>query len=77
MGAGMILTGENVREAILTLWGIGHLKEAADAIGCSERTVRRWVKEMHEPQARYAGAIRRAVKDRANDLLREITRFAA
>jgi Sec-independent protein translocase protein TatA len=73
----MILTSENIREAVLILWGPGRLKEAARAVGCSERELRRWVNDGVMPQTRYAGPLQRAIEARAQELLRAIEPFAA
>lgn len=60
----MILTPAAIRETILCLWGRGRLGEAAEEIGCSTKTVTRWINKETDPPARFCGAIRRAASRR-------------
>jgi Sec-independent protein translocase protein TatA len=65
----MILTPAVIRETILVLWGRGRLNEAAKSIGCSTKTVTRWINEETDPPARFCGAIRRAATRRIADVI--------
>jgi len=73
----MILTPENIRDAILTLWGPGRLHELAAKIPCSVRTVHRWAYDGAQPQVGHAGALRRAIEERCEEVGKLIERIAA
>lgn len=64
----MILTPANINEAVMTLWGRGRLNDAAEAIGCDPRTLKRWLEKKTKPPARFSGSIRRAIIARVEEV---------
>jgi DNA-binding transcriptional MerR regulator len=65
---------DRVRErALLALMSCGTVEEAAEEAGCSERTLRAWLKEDADFRAAYAEARAAAV----DDALRQLQRGAA
>ena len=61
----MILTGSNLAAALIKAFG--SVKAAAAAIGCSERTVRRWRDRVSQPQHRHVSKAKSVIAARASD----------
>lgn len=63
----MIFTADNLRLIVDQLWG--DRTDAAQAVGCSPRTLKRYITGETSPSARVCGMIRRAVTARMSEIM--------